>query len=221
MNEEESGIVRIYHLDEDGMKWDQIGDGINGDAAKVWLGHSVSLSANGMTVVIGAPKACVNGLCPGGVMVYRIDSAGLSWEQLGDSIYGDTENDKFGASVDVSHDGNTIAIGSPQEDVGPGYVRVFSLEGGDYISNTSYCTQISQNFTGDAKGDCFGSFVSLSDDGKTITVSAARAKGENAGVDSGHVRVYRMSEYEPEWKKVGEDIDGEKAGETLGYSVSL
>jgi hypothetical protein len=30
-----------------------------------------------------------------------------------------------------------------------------------------------------------------------------------------------MSECEPEWKKVGEDIDGEKAGESSGFSVSL
>ena len=96
------------------------------------LGSSVSLSANGTTVVIGAPYAGVNEIWTGGVKVFRIDIARSSWEQLGGSIYGDNDSDLFGISVDITHDGNTIAIGSLGYD-GLGYVRVFYLEANDDI----------------------------------------------------------------------------------------
>ena len=88
--------IRMYHLDGDGMKWEQISDDIDGDAAGDWLGYSVSLSANGTTLVIGAPYASFNAIQTGKVMVYRIDSAGSSWEQLGEIMYGDNEYDTFG-----------------------------------------------------------------------------------------------------------------------------
>ena len=180
----------------------------------------MSLSANGTIVVIGAPYACVNEICRGGAKVYRIDSAGSSWEQLGETIYGDTAYDQFGVSVDISSDGNTVAIGSDQSwNSGPGYARVFSLEGSDNGGDAGHWTQIGQNITGEAIGDSFGSSVSLSDDGKTIAIGAYEANGN--GDDSGHVRVYRMSDSESEWTPLGVDIDGEEYGEASGSSVSL
>jgi len=39
-------------------------------------------------------------------------SGGLSWEQLGESIYGDNEKDFFGYSVDISPNGNSLTIGT-------------------------------------------------------------------------------------------------------------
>jgi len=88
MNGDDSGSVRIYHLDDDGTNWEQIGDDIDGDMTLDYLGHSLSLSANGTIVAIGATYAGVNEIRTGQVKVYRIDIAGSSWEQLGESIYG-------------------------------------------------------------------------------------------------------------------------------------
>jgi hypothetical protein len=52
----DSGHVRIYHLEEDdGTRWEQIGQDINGKAAGDGSGGSVSLSADGMMVAIGSP----------------------------------------------------------------------------------------------------------------------------------------------------------------------
>ena len=178
----------------------------------------MSLSANGTTVVIGAPYAGVNEIWTGGVKVFRIDIARSSWEQLGESIYGDNDRDLFGISVDITHDGNTIAIGSLGYD-GLGYVRVFYLEGNDDIGIGDW-KQIGQNITGEAKGDEFGRSVSLSDDGETIAIGAFLNNGIH-GEDSGHVQVYRMYDSELEWKKLGEDIDGEVANGQSGHVVSL
>jgi hypothetical protein len=219
MNGEYSGHVRIYHLDDNGTNWDQIGDDIDGDGAYNFFGTSVSLSANGTIVVIGAPQAGVNEISTGGAKVYRINSAGSSLERLGETIYGDNEYDWFGVSVDISYDGNTIAIGSDQSgNDGPGYARVFSLEGIDNGGDAGNWKKIGQNITGDAMGDSFGCSVSLSDDGKTFAIGAF---GNNwNGNDSGRVRVYRISDSESEWTQLGEDIDGQ-AGEYSGWSVSL
>jgi hypothetical protein len=210
--------VGIYHLDGNRLNWKQIGVNIDGGLG---LSLSLSLSGNGKTVVVGSSfsqmNANVNEIQTGEVTVYRIDSAGSSWEQLGESIYGDNVGDWFGVSVDISFDGNTVAIGTEQS-IGPGYARVFSFEESDYIGSGNW-TKIGKDITGEAKGDHFGSSVSISDDGKTIAIGAYGNNGN--GDDSGHVRVYRMSDSESEWTPLSEDIDGEQTGEWSGWSVSL
>ena len=126
-----SGYVKIYRLEDDGTSWGQLGEDIVGEAAKDNFGFSLSLSADGSTIVIGAPSNDDNGISSGQVMVYRIDSEGSSWEQLVQSIHGDNAGDWLGRSVNLSPDGNTLAIGSPgywEDDDRPGYVRVISLE---------------------------------------------------------------------------------------------
>ena len=216
----DSGHVRIYRLADDGASWEQIGEDIDGDAAGDWSGHSVSLSANGTIVAIGAVQAGIDGVfSTGQVKVYRIDSGGSSWEQLGKSIYGDNESDYFGWSVDISPDGNSLAVGTGYVDGGPGYVKVFSLEngGGEDDLGASSWKQIGLTITGEANGDWVGSSVSLSDDAKTLAVGAPYAND----FDSGHVRVYRRDDSESGWTKIGEDIGGEAAADYSGGSVSL
>jgi hypothetical protein len=187
MNGEYSGHVRIFRLDDDGLKWEQIGDDFDGDLYEDQPGYSVSLSVNSTIVVIGAPYVGVNDIRTGEVRVYRIDIAGSSWERLGESIYGDNYGDDFGCSVDISHDSITISMGSTQLD-GRGYVQVFSLEGSDHIGAGNW-RQIGQNITGEAIGELFRFTVSFSDDGKTIAIVAPGANGMNGG-DSGQVWVY-------------------------------
>ena len=80
--------MRIYCLAGNGTRWVQIGQDIDGKAADDCLGRSVSLLADGSTIVIGAPGEVDNGDRLGQVTGYRIDNGGSSWEQLGQSIYG-------------------------------------------------------------------------------------------------------------------------------------
>ena len=185
------GYVRIYHhLGNDGTRWGQIGEDIDGELDYGYFGVSVSLSADGSTIAIGAKYNDDNGDASGQVKVYRIDSEGSSWERLVQSIYGDNAGDWFGASVSLSPDGNTLAIGAPgywEDDDRPGYVRVFSLESS---LNTGSWIQIGQNIIGEANGDEFGRSVLLSDDGKTLAVGVRSA--DVNGHSSGHVKVYQM-----------------------------
>ena len=213
------GRVRIYCLADDGTSWEKIGQDIDGMAAGDSLGRSVSLSADGSIVAIGAPGNSNNGDYSGHVAVYRIDDEGSSWERLGQNIHGDNE-DYFGYSVNLSPDGSTLAIGSPKYyGDGAGYVRVFSLSSGD-DTDTFPWKQIGQDIVGFADNDRFGYSVSLSDDGRTLAVGARRGKGKN-GIDSGIVRIYRMNDAEMNWIQIGDDIDGEAVFDLSGHSVSL
>ncbi len=93
----------------------------------------MSLAANGTIVAIGAPETGVNNEIPSGqVKVYQIDGAESRREQLGDTIYHDDDKYLFGASVDISDDGNTIAVSSLR------YTRVFSMIGSDDIGTGNW-----------------------------------------------------------------------------------
>ncbi len=68
---EDSGHVRIYRLEDDGVSWVQIGEDIQRDVASDQSGSSVSLSVNGSIVAIGAPGAGIDGgVWNGQVKVY-------------------------------------------------------------------------------------------------------------------------------------------------------
>jgi hypothetical protein len=222
-NGEMSGHVRIYRMDDFETEWVQIGDDIEGEAALDYSGCSVSLSTDGNKVAIGSYNGYDDNLdASGHVKVYQMDSVGSSWEPLGQTLYGDNLGDMFGWSTDLSHDGNTLAIGSTGKDQDGswlGYVRVFSLEVDDDLGTNTW-EQIGRDITSESNGDDFGYSVSLSNDGRTIVVGAPRNNGGN-GFNSGHVRIYRMDDSQSDWIQIGDDIEGEAAHDWSGYSVSL
>ena len=78
---------------------------------------------------------------------------------------------------------------------------------------------LGQDIDGEAAGDQSGLSVSLSDDGKTLAIGADGNDGNGAG--AGHVRVYYIDDTGSSWKQIGQDIDGESAGDNSGQSVSL
>ncbi|KAL3815496.1 hypothetical protein ACHAXA_006193 [Cyclostephanos tholiformis] len=213
-----SGRVRMYRLSDDGTTWVKIGQDIDGTAAYHVFGRSVSLSADGSTVAIGASGHHSNGNEESGrVNVYRINVSGSSWEPLGQSIDGVNDYDHFGVSVSLTPDGNTLAIGTFGCCGGGNYVKVFSLSS-DNAADT--WNQFGQVVVGGGGSKSFGYSVSLSDYGRTLAVGAPYLDGKN-GEDSGIVRIYRMSDAETKWILMGDDIDGAAAGDWSGYSVSL
>ena len=74
-------------------------------------------------------------------------------------------------------------------------------------------TQVRADIDGEAERDLSGS-VSMSSDGTRVAIGAV---GNNGG--AGHVRVY--AESGGTWTQVGDDIDGEAAGDESGTSVSM
>ena len=204
-NGSESGHVRIYEWS--GPTWVQLGADIDGEAAGDSSG-SVSLSADGNRLAIGADGNDGNGTNSGHVRVY--EWSGSTWTQLGADIDGEAAGDNFGFSLSLSSDGNRLAIGGPlNADIGAnsGHVRVYQWSGMAWA-------QLGADIDAEAAGDYSGFSVSLSSDGSRLAISAIWNRNY-----SGHARVYQWSG--TAWVQVGADIDGERASDQSGMSVSL
>ena len=181
-----SGHVRVYNLV--GSVWQKIGQDIDGEAAYDESGQSVSLSADGTTVAIGAYGNDDNGDASGHVRVYNLD--GSVWVQLGQDIDGEAARDRSGYSVSLSSDGTTLAIGAYDNDDNgdrSGHVRVYHLD--DSGSSSSW-VQVGNDIDGTAVCDKSGTSVSLSADGKSVAVGS-RDNDDN-GASAGHARVFSV-----------------------------
>ena len=206
-NGQYSGHVRIYQYID--SSWQQLGSDIDGEAAEDFSGWSVSLSADGSTVAIGAPSNDDNGDGSGHVRVYRYINS--NWVQLGADINGEAARDESGSSVSLSADGSIVAIGAPKNGLSFGHVRIYQ-----YI-NSSW-QQLGADIDGESGSDYSGWSVSLSADGSTVAIGAYLNSGINS-VNSGSVRVYQYTN--SSWQKLGSDIDGEGQRDLFGHSVSL
>jgi len=226
-NGSNAGHVRLYTKISDPnfgtWTWSQIGQDIDGEAYYDESGQSVSLSSDGNTVAIGAYGNDGNGSNSGHVRLYtKISDPNIgtwTWSQIGQDIDGEAANDHSGWSVSLSSDGNTVAIGAPYNAGNGsyyGHVRLYTK-----ISDPNFGTwtwsQIGQDIDGEAQYDFSGSSVSLSSDGNTVAIGANGNDGN--GSNSGHVRIYEN--IAGSWSQIGQDIDGENAGDYSGKSVSL
>jgi hypothetical protein len=185
----------------------QLGIDIDGEADEDYSGYSVSLSADGLTVAIGAPYNAGGGINRGHVRVYKNISG--TWTQQGADIDGEANGDESGRSVSLSADGLTVAIGAPYNAGGRGHVRVYKNISGTW-------TQLGVDIDGESNTDNSGYSVSLSSDGLTVAIGAPSGTYFSF---RGHVRVYKN--ISGTWMKQGADIDGEADNDASGQSVSL
>jgi len=189
----------------------QLGIDIVGEAAYDELGSSVSLSADGNRMAVGAWSNDGNGFDSGHVRVYKW--LGADWVQLGPDIEGEAAYDESGISVALSPVGDRLAIGAPKNDgngFDSGHVRVYQWSGTSWV-------RLGADIDGETAYDESGHSVSFSFDGDHLAIGAP--KNDGTGVDSGHVRVYEWSG--SKWEQLGSDIDGEAFGDESGWSVSL
>ena len=136
-----------------------------------------------------------------------------TWTKIGGDIDGEAAEDSSGSSVSLSSDGSVLAIGAIDNDGSgdeSGHVRIYQNINNDWV-------KIGDDIDGEAAGDESGFSVSLSSDGSIVAIGAYQNDG--GGTDSGHVRIYENNN--GTWTQIGSDIDGEAAGDSLGYSVSI
>ena len=190
--------------------WDQLGQDIEGQAVGDESGTAVAMSADGNTVLIGAPESDGNGGSSGSARVYRFN--GNMWNQLGQVINGENPFDDFGESVAIAANGNTVIVGAPGNDdagAGAGHARVYRFNGNTW-------NQLGADIDGEASNDRSGDAVAISADGNTVVIGAPLNDGN--GNLSGHARVYRLNGNT--WNQLGADIDGEDGADFAGESVA-
>ena len=118
------GGARVYQLN--GSSYSPLGDYLTGNTESGWFGHSVSMNNTGDIIAVGQPGS---GAQIGETSAYQWD--GVNWNQIGQSITGEIEDDLSGYHVCLSGSGTTLAIAEPKftsTNGNDGRVRIFILE---------------------------------------------------------------------------------------------
>lgn len=241
----------VYAFTRTGETWTQhayIKASNSGGNAR--FGESVSLSADGNTLAVGAAYENSNATGVGGDetdysanssgAVYVFTRAAGIWEQQAYVKASNTDaSDKFGFSVSLSGDGNTLAVGAPDENgnatgVGgdqadnsasnSGAVYVFTRVSGVW-AQASYVKASNTNAE-----DQFGQSVALSGDGSTLAVGAPSEDSnatdiggdqtDNSSRDAG--AVYVFSQMSGVWmQEAYVKASNTGSNDYFGFSVSL
>jgi len=169
------------------------------------LGESIALSADGNTMVVGAPGEDSNATGIGGdqanesmstagaVYVFARDGVGTWSQQAYVKASNTGAGDVFGHDVALSSDATTLAVGALSEDSNAtgiggnqanestsnaGAVYVFMRDGMGAWSQQAYVKASNPDV-----GDWFGWNVALSGDGNTLAASAGWEDGTATGID--------------------------------------
>ena len=194
------------------------------------MGNSVSVSADGSTIVIGA-RGYPTGVGPNGAayvfvrpatgwgsLATRYETAKITQADASDYYsYG-----SFGHAVSMSADGATIVVGAPDQKAGApfsyntGAAYLYFRPANGWISTSAHA----QKHTGSGVEPLFGTSVSLSADASTLVVGA---NGVESKKGAAHMFVRRASStggpdfYSPAGQLIASDG---AARDFFGYSVS-
>lgn len=158
------------------------------------FGYSVALSGDGNTLVVGTDREDSdasgtdnnNAIDAGAVYVFKNTGTwGAATRLKADNAEAD---DRFGAAISLSSDGNTLVVGADREgsdaigvdnnnSLTSGAVYVFQ-----YSGTWSAPTRLKADNVGSV--DRFGSYLSLSGDGTTLAVGAFLEDSDASGVDN-------------------------------------
>lgn len=172
-----TGIVRVFEWG--GMSWIQRGTDFSGTATEDYYGTSVALDDEGNTVAIGSAYMSNE---DGQVEVYEWD--GSSWNLRGNTFVG-SNGEWLGHSVDLSDNGNTLAVGASWYDGG------FLDSGASkcYLWDGNTWNAVGNVITGQAAHNYCGAFdVSVSSDGSYMAVMSYG--NDEGGNDGGQARVF-------------------------------
>ena len=181
-----SGSIRVF--DWNGSYWVQTGE-IYGEPSNQ-LGYSVSISDDGNRIAASSPGV---DSARGQVQVFGLN--GGTWMQLGGKILGEAQGDYSGGALEISKDGNKVAIGA---DFNQGFNAAYSGHVRIYEWKENSWKIYGSDIDGEAEGDQSGTSVALSADGSIIVVGAIFNDGNtwNNNDNRGHVRVYRKRDVE-------------------------
>jgi len=213
------------------------------------FGVSVSLSADGNTMAVGAPSDGTGALEQADAMaegagdVYVFVRNDSLWQQQAFLNASNTEDpDRFGFSVSLSADGNTLAVGAPGEASAAMGINADQNDNSAPLSGAAYTfvrtaeTWQQQAYIKASNTDelaRFGWNVSLSSDGNTLAVGARNEasllRRNDSATDSsdfyGRGAVYVFTQNNELWQqetfiKAGTQAGNDFFGEALSLSAN-
>ncbi|WP_347173070.1 T9SS type A sorting domain-containing protein [Polaribacter uvawellassae] len=150
----DEGSVRFYEFKND--SWQKLGNEIIGAGIQHSIGYKVVMTPDTKFVAVSTID---NKADKGYVKVYENISG--SWTQKGTILEGEFTSDHFGITIDLSDDGNTLAIGNR----GRRKAMVYEFKNNDW-------SQIGNEFTDLVSDNRANISVSLSADGKKVAIGA-------------------------------------------------
>jgi hypothetical protein len=177
-----AGAGAAYVFTRNGTTWSQqayvkasnTGEKEEGDQ----FGYSIALSSDGNTLAVGAiaedsAATGINGnqtdnSADGAGAVYVFARSGGSWSQQAYVKPWNTtvRGGLFGYSVGLSGNGDTLAVGTYDEDRGRGAAYIFTRSGGAWSQQTRLVASNAE------PGDSLGCSIAISDDGNTLVAGA-------------------------------------------------
>lgn len=201
--------TRVQIFSYNGTSWIQKGNTI--ETSNHRGGESVSLSADGNIVCIGAIGSGTNGTNSGLVKVYQFN--GSSWQQIGSNILGSEPGAMFGTKVSISSDGNTFAASAPNlsDDAGQnvGLVGIYSYNGTDWI-------QKGTDIIGTSDRRFFGRALNLDASGNIVIIGSGTSPA--AGPGKGAVNVFSFDG--TDWVLKGQEFVG-TGNDGIGISTAI
>ncbi len=203
------GIGATWVFTRSGSTWTQQGLKLVGSGAFPGdqQGFSVSLSADGNTLAIGAPQ--YNSAAGANYIFTRTSGV---WTQQGPVlIAAPTSSNHHGTSGSLSADGNTLATGGPHSGSGVGATWIFTRSGTSWNLQSPALVG-----TGNIGFSQQGQSVDLSADGNTLAVG-----GPNDNANTGAIWIFTRSG--TAWTQQGSKLVGTGAvgAAHQGWSVSL
>jgi WD40 repeat protein len=181
-SDEDSGIVRVYRHSiaaQGNTEYTPVGNPIVGGAIGERFGHSLDLSADGTRLAVGGPDydADPNDIETqnhGRVRVYRYVSG--NWVENGFNIPGSTQNERFGTSVALSKNAQTLVVGAPYYNENKGKIQIF-VPIDDMDSDRAEPEEKYDSILGNHAGSRHGQSIAIVPNG-TIVVT-----GRDNGID--------------------------------------
>ena len=221
-----AGYVRTYKLQydfsNDSWSWTQFGNDLNGISVGDGFGASIAISADGQRVAVGAPQ---NSFCGSGgsgyVQIYSYNSNNNEWDPAG-SLSGAVNGDWFGYSLDLSDDGNTLAVGAPFRNNNAGEVQVF-----EYQSGTTW-QLVGSAIDGEDFEDASGWSVALSSNGQRVAIGG-KGNPFSSPAQAGQARVFEYNvcpgsgfpNFTYCWNQLGSTIESTIGNDKFATSIAL
>lgn len=210
-----TGVVRVYQ--KSGLSWTQVGTDIYGDNTSDSFGFSVSLSADGTVLAVGANTSDLHydDFAPSGyVKVFEL--SGGAWVQKGSTLNASSNSENFGNSVSLSADGQVMAVGAPGYNSTAGATRVYKWSG-------SAWTQIGTDIVA-TQMETLGTTVSLevsATDSVLVVGSPAYESVASSYDNAGRIQIFRYADgsWGGSWTGAQEIIGAPH--DVLGQSVAL
>jgi hypothetical protein len=179
------------------------------------FGHSVAISENGNTAIVGAwfedAVVGVNTALLAGA-AYIFTWSGTTWSEQQKIQASDKQAaDRFGISVSISGDGNTAIVGAENEGT-TGSAYIFTWSG------TTWSEQQKIQASDKQASDYFGNSVAISENGNTAIVGASRE--DTGGGDAGAAYIFTRSGTSwSEQQKI--QASDKQASDYFGNSVAI